>query len=324
MRHDVYNAFLVGILVVLSVNVADAATVAREVNRANELYGKGKFEDALEHYQEALVKEPGSALVHYNIGTAQYKRSSYSDSVEHLHKALLTDDPQLQEKVRYNLGNALFKQGIAKESSDLSGAIEDLERSLGQYEKNLTSVRKDPDVQTNYEFVQKELQRLKEKQKQQQEKQQDQQNQQQQNRSDKSKKDDQQNKDQDQKQGSSGDQNKNEPPQDRPKDQNKSDGNNDNSDQGKQSKDDQKPNGDAPKDGQHKKDQPPKSNPGAGETGGQPQDQNSDAAQTNGQGLMTPQEAQMMLDDYQRNDEPKGMMYFKPQSDNSKTVIKDW
>lgn len=323
MKHGVYNTFLVGIFLVLLMGPADAATVAREVNRANELYDKGKFEDALQYYQKALAKDPSSALVQYNLGTAQYKKNSYGESVEHLQKALLTDDPQLQKKVRYNLGNALYKQGIAKESSDLSGAIEDLERSLSQYEKNLAAVPKDPDAQNNYDLVQKELQRLKEKQKQQQqEKQQDQQGQQQQDKSDQSQKDDQQNKDQEQ--GPSEDQNKNEQPQDKPKDQNKSDGNNDNPDQGNQGKDDQKPNDDAPKDGQDKKDQPPQPDPGAGETGGQPQEQNTNGSQANAQGLMTPQEAQMLLDDYQRNDEPKGMLYFTPQTDKSTPVQKDW
>ena len=40
--------------------------------------------------------------------------------------------------------------------------------------------------------------------------------------------------------------------------------------------------------------------------------------------MMTPKEAQMLLDDYQRNDEPKGMLYFKPEAGKDKPVEKDW
>lgn len=341
MKRAVYNTFLVGFFGLCLLPCAYSASVSGEVNKANGLYEKAQYDAALQHYQNALKKDPDSGEVHYNLGTALYKKDDYVKSIEYLQKALLTDDPALKEKIHFNLSNAFYRSGISKEQKDLKGAIADLERSVAGYDKVLANPKKDPDAQHNSEFVKKELERLKEKQKQQEQQQQQQQSQDKNSQDQKQDKQENQNKedqkDQEQNKDSSGQQNKDQPPSNKPQDQNKDQnkdqdkgkdpkGNEDqkNQDQKEKQKENQKDNGS--QGGENKQDQKqPQAQPSDGKQGdGQQGDQQSGEGQSGKEGEMTPKEAQMLLDDYQRNDEPQGMLYFKPAPGKNNSVEKDW
>ena len=139
-----------------------AASSAGEVTEGNRLYKEGSFEDAAARYNAALARGGQEAVA------------------------------------RYNLGNAMYKQGKALEEKDIDRAIGDMQQSLGDYEQVLKKNAKDADAQYNYDFVKKELERLKKKQQEQQ--QQKQQQQQQQNKQDQQKKQQQPQQGQDQRQ----------------------------------------------------------------------------------------------------------------------------
>ena len=49
------------------------ASVAGEVNKGNDLYNQGKFDDSLGLYEKALDKDDNSGIVKYDLGTALYK-----------------------------------------------------------------------------------------------------------------------------------------------------------------------------------------------------------------------------------------------------------
>ncbi|GEM_PF-748824 len=295
-----------------------ASPAAGEVRKANGFYTKGQFDNALEHYQKALGKDPQSTAIEYDLGTALYKKGDYVQSIEHLQKALLTDDVELQAKAQYNLGNAFYKSGIAQEHKNIKGAIKSLERSLTHYQKVLNRPDKDPDAQYNDEFVKKELERLKKEQQEQKQKQDQQQNQ----------KQDSQNQE-DKRQNQSSDQNKKDQSssKDNAQPQNKEDqGEHSNTQQNK----DQNGRDEKNSQGQGEKDKDKNKNNGKpqeanGDQGEKPQEQ--DSSQGSGDqenGAMTPKEANMTLEDYQRNEEPKGMLYFVPETGKDKPVGKDW
>jgi Ca-activated chloride channel homolog len=148
--------------------LAWAASPATSVRDGNRLYSQGNFEDAGRRYEEALKNNPESAIVNFNAGTAFYKQKHYPQAVRHLQKALLGDDPRLKEKAYYNLGNTLYQSGIGHETKDTGAAVQALQESLGHFESALRLDKTDKDAQYNYEFVKKELERLKQEQKKQQ------------------------------------------------------------------------------------------------------------------------------------------------------------
>jgi Ca-activated chloride channel family protein len=321
MRQPVYNILL--LILFLASPPVWASRAAGEIKKGNALYAKGQFAPAVEHYQKAVDKDPRLPAVEYDLGTALYKKGNYVQATEHLNKALLSDDPALVSRAHFNLGNALYRSGKGQEKANIDQAIAALEKSLAQYQKVITADPKDTDAQFNYNFVKQELERMKQKKQeqknQQDQKQQNQKNQQQnqqkpedqQNQQDKNQ--DQQNKDQqnqqnnpnsqDQQKPSSQDQNKENPGQD----QNK------------------KPEGQDKKQDQDKQDQQ-KNKGGGGDQNPEPSENNNPPPETQSQtpGGMTPQEANMVLGDYERNEEPKGMLYFVPEKAKDKPVTKDW
>ena len=157
---------LIGLSFLMS-SAAWAVPASKSVRDGNRLYQQGNFEDAARRYEEALGKTPESVIVNFNAGTALYKQKRFAQAARYLQKALLSDDPRLKEKAHYNLGNTLYQSGVGNETKDIGAAIQALQESLAHFESALHLDKTDKDAQYNHEFVKKELERLKQKQKQQ-------------------------------------------------------------------------------------------------------------------------------------------------------------
>jgi tetratricopeptide (TPR) repeat protein len=121
--------------------------------QGNRLYKDSKYEEALQKYKEAQVKDPKLMTVDYNIGCSQYKMESYQDAGQAFMRIISSlEEEKLKEKTFYNLGNVLFKSG-------------DLENSMEMYKQALRMDPKDVDAKINLEFVQKTLEQAKKDQK---------------------------------------------------------------------------------------------------------------------------------------------------------------
>ena len=153
------------------------ASVASEVNKANDLYRQGKFDDSLGLYQEALGQDDKSSVVKYDLGTALYKKGEYTKALGFLEQAAQDKNIKIRPKAEYNLGNVLYKSGIQKENTNVDAAIKSLQGALGHYEQTIAVDPKDQDAQFNQDFVKKEIERLKQKKQQQQQNKQQQKNQ---------------------------------------------------------------------------------------------------------------------------------------------------
>jgi Ca-activated chloride channel family protein len=326
MNHPVYNTFLAGICILFLVPDAGAVSVAGQVDRGNKAYKTGNFDQAADLYQQALIIDPKSASVEYDLGTAFYKKGDYANALGHLQKALLTEDPLIAQQVHFNLGNTLYMSGISLQESNIQQAIDQLEKSLGYFQKVLNAVPKDTDAKSNYDFVKNELERLKQKQKEQQQQKQSQKQDQEKKDENNQDSDKNQQEHQDKKDNKDSQSNKDQNDQKKPDQQDKKDPKPQDNSANPNQKNNPQENKDQNNDGQKKQEQP--KNNGKPEAKEQPSDENKapnpEASGPQGQGMMTPQEAQMFLNDYQRNEEPKGMLYFIPQDGKDKPVNKDW
>jgi tetratricopeptide (TPR) repeat protein len=78
------------------------------------LMQKGKVDEAIAHYQEALQITPQDAKVHSNLGMALFQKGSLDEAITHLQKAAQIQ-PGLA-KAHYNLGVALGQKGRVEEA----------------------------------------------------------------------------------------------------------------------------------------------------------------------------------------------------------------
>ena len=235
---------------------------ARE-REGNRLFAEGKFDEAAARYNEALIDDPDSPLLRFNLGATAYRQGKFDEALAAFEKVpQREDEPGRQARTAYNQGNTFFRLGEATEQSEPEKTLQYWAQSLVAYRRAMRADPADPDPKFNHELVEKrleELQKKLEEQKKEQEEQQDQ--------------------DQDQQQD--------QPPEDQQQDQ---------------SEKQKQPSGEDPNQSKEqeeaKKQPPPKPDPSE-EKGGQEQAQ---AAAAGKQSEMSPREAAALLDS-ERNQE---------------------
>ena len=85
--------------------------VASRSAEAEEAYREDDFEEALRLYRDALLEDPDSPALHYNVGDALYKLEQYEAAAEEFNRALTEkSNDDLGAESWHNLGNTLFQQ----------------------------------------------------------------------------------------------------------------------------------------------------------------------------------------------------------------------
>ncbi len=116
-----------------------------DLNRGNDHYKKGEYSQAGRIYHKILEKKANDLKARFNLGDALYKEGRYKESqsvFESMTGAAVPKD--LREAAYYNLGNSFFKQ-------------EDYKSAIGAYEEALKIDPKDKDAQFNLELAKKML-----------------------------------------------------------------------------------------------------------------------------------------------------------------------
>ncbi len=96
---------------------AAQADVGALMRKGNGLYARGKYEEALEMYQQAGVLEPDATAIRYNLGNTLYRLGKYQEAVKELELAATDKNAKRRAEAFYNIGNALYRSGV------LEGAI---------------------------------------------------------------------------------------------------------------------------------------------------------------------------------------------------------
>ncbi len=142
-------------------------SVRASVKEGNSLYHQGKFDEALKYYNEAKVDMPNSDIVNFNIGAALYQKGDYEKAIEAFTKTLLSDNPEIEEKAAYNIGNSKYRLGRLKMNTDLASTVNLYREALDYYKRAIELNQNNTNAKYNHEFVEKELKALLDKLKQQ-------------------------------------------------------------------------------------------------------------------------------------------------------------
>jgi tetratricopeptide (TPR) repeat protein len=126
------------------------ADVGSSMRRGLDLEKKGKYEDALKAFQEALVLEPDNVRIHYDIGRALHEMKQQPEAVDHFQLGVLTKSKELRAKSLYNLGNCQYRQN-------------QLDQAIASYTMALLQRPDDLRAKQNLEYCWKEKQRRQQK-----------------------------------------------------------------------------------------------------------------------------------------------------------------
>lgn len=319
------GSFLLAFLVVIFFCLpAFAASKEGSVKNGNALYQKENFAEAAKKYEAALEKDPQSDIINFDLGTAYYKKGNYEKAIDALQKALLSDDTQLRSKTQYNLGNTFYKLGLGQDKQgDTQKAVSSLEQSLERYQNVLSQKndkakeKKDPDAQHNYDAVKKVLEELKQKlQKQQQQQSKGQEDKNKDKQQQEQQKQEQQNAEKEQQEKQSESEKNSEPD----KKENSS---------GSSARQQQQQKDSAKTDQEQQKDNDKEPNLTQNTSG--PNDKKDNGQQSSSAGgaqdaqqPLSSKEAEMLLRDYQQDEEPKGLLNFMHRKSKEVPVGKDW
>ena len=116
----------------------------KQVLEGNELFAEEKYDQANLKYRDALLQDPDSPLIHFNIGDVLYKKRNYEEALKSYEKATASDDILLQSQAYYNMGNTLYRMGKLVES-------------IQMYKKALELNPEDEDAKYNLEYVRAKL-----------------------------------------------------------------------------------------------------------------------------------------------------------------------
>jgi Ca-activated chloride channel family protein len=153
----------------------------------NELFAQGKYDEAVNKYGEALVDDPDSPVLNFNMGDAHYKAGNYTEALASFGRVQAVEDSEREARVTYNVGNVKFRLAASAEAEKPQEALKAYAEALVAYRRALGINSHDEDAKFNYELTVKRMKELQERiekekqeQQQQQEQQQDQQQQEQQ------------------------------------------------------------------------------------------------------------------------------------------------
>jgi Ca-activated chloride channel family protein len=154
-RGNLMNAFTVFYIVLfLGPGILFGQAGRKKVMEGNRLFSEEKYDEANNKYQDAMLEDPGSPVIQFNVGDVLYKKNSYEKAMEAYQKAMDSDDPLFQSKSYYNIGNTLYRNGKLPES-------------ILAYEQALKLNPDDQDAKYNLEFVRNKLKENADKQQQQ-------------------------------------------------------------------------------------------------------------------------------------------------------------
>ena len=118
--------------------------VRKNIRQGNKSYNEQKYEQAANHYEEALKINPNALEPNFNLGNTYYRQNEWDKSIEQQNHYLLLEkeNPQKLASGWHNIGNALLHK-------------KDLEKSMEAYKNALRMNPEDDETRYNLAVVQK-------------------------------------------------------------------------------------------------------------------------------------------------------------------------
>ena len=137
----------------LAVIPAHASDSARSFLRKGvKAYEKENYSEAVQFFEKAAPSFPAEA--NFDLGNAYYRMNDFEQATNCYHKALETDDLELQAQAYYNLGNAVLSAvNITNyaEKASVEKAVDQVLEAMELYESSLRLEPENPEAKQNLE-----------------------------------------------------------------------------------------------------------------------------------------------------------------------------
>jgi Ca-activated chloride channel family protein len=129
-----YKKIIQLLLALLIVQAVSAQSARDSTSEGNKLYKQGKFNEAINSYDQALTESPGALEPKFNQANSYYKLDDLSKALDlYREVAAESKDMKLVAKSKYNLGNTYFQQGSKQKDSNLQKAIDDMKTAISSW-----------------------------------------------------------------------------------------------------------------------------------------------------------------------------------------------
>ena len=138
------TGYLLAVMLLLSCSAGAEAGLRSKVNKGNDYFNRQEYGRASEKYRDALISDPESGELHFNLGNTLYRDENYEEAMKEFEKSTYSRDIELQSKAYYNMGNCLY-------------SMNKLPESIQFYKKALELNPEDEDAKYNIEYVQRKI-----------------------------------------------------------------------------------------------------------------------------------------------------------------------
>ncbi len=142
------------ILLAVPASGAQRGSVREMLRQGNGLYGNGRYGEAINRYNDALVEQPQALEPKFNKANGYFRLDDLGEAVDlYQEVAARSKDMQLVAKAKYNLGNCFFQRGAKQRDSDLQKAVDDMKTSITYWRQVLEIDPKNEKAARNIEVA---------------------------------------------------------------------------------------------------------------------------------------------------------------------------
>lgn len=95
------------------------------------LYNQGQYEEAYKGFSELAKRHAEERKLEFDAGASAYRSKKYEDAMDAFGRAMTSDDPSLQAKSHYNMGNTLYQHGLG--GKDSAAKIKEWRNAIEHY-----------------------------------------------------------------------------------------------------------------------------------------------------------------------------------------------
>lgn len=117
-----------------------------EVEKGNKSYDNKDSKSALEHYKEAEKHAPDEkqkGMLDFNRGDAHYQLENYDIALDKFKSSISSENPDIQKKALFNMGNSYLKQKKYKEAAESFIKALEVDPNYEKAKKNLEYLLKE-------------------------------------------------------------------------------------------------------------------------------------------------------------------------------------